>query len=129
MKVLVLNSGSSSIKCEVFDMQAFTSLASGTLDDIGTRGGHLVHRVRHPSGEVAPLEGLVMGTHSGDVDPGAILYLLRDAGMAADDVDAALRTHGGLEGLCGDSDIREVLRRAALGDADAALAHPRRPGR
>lgn len=301
MKVLVLNSGSSSIKYEVFDARAFTSLASGVLDDIGARGGHLVHRVRRASGEVVevtepaqqvdhqrglervftvlgqsgtiarpeellaiahrvvhggerfgvhalvddgvveaireciplaplhnpanlagielarrmypqvpqvavfdtgfhrtmpahayryaipaelyarngvrrygfhgtshhyvarraalllgrtlqsldlvtlhlgngasaaaihhgrsvdtsmgmtPLEGLVMGTRSGDLDPGAVLHLVR-AGIRPDDLDAALRLHGGLEGLCGDSDMREVLRRAQRGDPDATLA-------
>lgn len=302
MKVLVLNSGSSSIKYEVFDMRAFTSMASGILDDIGARGGRLVHRVLSASGDVeevtepaevadhhrglervvsvlrhsgtiagpddllaiahrvvhggerfgvsalvddavveairesiplaplhnpanlmgievarrlyprvpqvavfdtgfhrtlpahayryaipaelyarhgvrrygfhgtshhyvarraaqllgrplasldlvtlhlgngasataihhgrsvdtsmgmTPLEGLVMGTRCGDIDPGAVLHLVRDASMRVDDVDAALRLHGGLEGLCGDGDMREVLRRVAGGDAEAALA-------
>ena len=71
---------------------------------------------------MTPLEGLVMGTRSGDLDPGAILHLLRDAGLPPGDLDAALRLHGGLRGLCGESDMREVLRRAAQADADAALA-------
>lgn len=71
---------------------------------------------------MTPLEGLVMGTRSGDVDPGAILHLLGAAGLRPEEVEAALRLHGGLEGLCGASDMREVLRRAADGDPDADLA-------
>jgi acetate kinase len=70
---------------------------------------------------VTPLEGLVMGTRSGDVDP-AIPFILARAGMSADDVDALLNRDSGLKGVCGDNDMREIHRRAAAGDADAALA-------
>jgi acetate kinase len=71
---------------------------------------------------LTPLEGLVMGTRSGDLDPGAILYLARQCGMSVDEIDAALNGESGLEGLCGVSDLRDVLQREAAGDPRARLA-------
>ena len=68
-----------------------------------------------------PLDGLVMATRSGTVDPGALLHLVRQ-GATADELDDALERRGGLLGLSGASDMREVLARRAAGDADAVLA-------
>ena len=69
-----------------------------------------------------PLEGLVMGTRSGDIDAAAVLHLQRQAGLSVDAVDTLLNRESGLLGLCGDSDMRGVLRRAEDGDARAAEA-------
>jgi len=69
-----------------------------------------------------PLEGLVMATRSGDVDPGAVLYLMRHAEMAEPELTDGLDRKGGLLALAGTSDMREVLRRVAEGDARARLA-------
>ncbi|WP_068926439.1 acetate/propionate family kinase [Planobispora rosea] len=71
---------------------------------------------------MTPLEGLVMGTRSGDLDPGVILHLGRSAGMSLDEIDTLLNRCSGMLGLCGDNDMREVERRAAAGDPDAELA-------
>lgn len=71
---------------------------------------------------LSPLEGLVMGTRCGDVDPGVLLYLQRSGGFTVDDLDDLLEHHSGLMGLCGDRDMRDVLRRRAAGEPDAALA-------
>jgi len=71
---------------------------------------------------LTPLEGLVMGTRSGDIDPGALLYLARTAGMSVDDLDALLNQRSGLRGLAGVGDMREVLSRRAAGDRAATLA-------
>ncbi|MDH6112852.1 acetate kinase [Kitasatospora sp. MAP12-15] len=71
---------------------------------------------------LTPLEGLVMGTRSGDVDPGVIFHLHRVGGLSVDEIDDLLNRQSGLQGLCGDNDMREVLRRADEGDADAELA-------
>ncbi|MDH6133121.1 acetate kinase [Kitasatospora sp. MAA4] len=71
---------------------------------------------------LTPLEGLVMGTRSGDVDPGVIFHLHRVGGLSVDEIDDLLNRRSGLLGLCGDNDMREVLRRAAEGDAEAELA-------
>ncbi|UCM90570.1 acetate kinase [Streptomyces marincola] len=71
---------------------------------------------------LTPLEGLVMGTRSGDTDPAVVFHLARVAGMDVADIDALLNQRSGLVGLCGDNDMREVLRRRAEGDAEAGLA-------
>lgn len=56
-----------------------------------------------------PLEGLVMGTRCGDIDPAIVLYMQRDLGMSRDKVDEILNKKSGLLGLCGSSDIRNIL--------------------
>jgi acetate kinase len=69
-----------------------------------------------------PLDGLVMATRSGSVDPGLVLWLVTDAKMPAAEVSQSLEGRSGLAGLAGTSDMREVLSRASSGDADAVLA-------
>jgi acetate kinase len=70
-----------------------------------------------------PLEGLVMGSRSGSVDPGLLLYLLRQPGASVDSLDALLNHRSGLRGLSGRSaDLREVLRARRDGDRAAGLA-------
>lgn len=71
---------------------------------------------------LTPLEGLVMGTRSGDVDPSLHAYLARTSDLTPADVDTALNTSSGLLGLTGANDLREVWRAADHGDADALLA-------
>jgi acetate kinase len=71
---------------------------------------------------LSPLEGLVMGTRSGDIDPAIVFHLTRNAGLSVDEVDHLLNHRSGLLGLCGANDMREVLRRRAAGDAAATLA-------
>ncbi|GAA2265777.1 acetate kinase [Kitasatospora cystarginea] len=71
---------------------------------------------------LTPLEGLVMGTRSGDVDPGVVFHLHRVGGLSIDEIDDLLNRRSGLLGLCGDNDMREIMRRAEDGDADAGLA-------
>lgn len=70
---------------------------------------------------LTPLEGLVMGTRSGDIDPGAILHLLRQ-GMSVADVDGLLNQRSGLYGFTGSNDFRDVREAAAAGDPAASLA-------
>lgn len=82
------------------------------------RGGRCVDT----SMGLTPLEGLVMGTRSGDLDPAVIFHLMRVAGMSADDIDTLLNKKSGLVGLCGDNDMREIRRRVDEGDEQAALA-------
>ncbi|MFJ9416312.1 acetate kinase [Streptomyces sp. NPDC101227] len=71
---------------------------------------------------LTPLEGLVMGTRSGDIDPAVTFHLKRVAGMDEDEVDALLNKKSGLIGLCGDNDMREIRRRIDEGDKRAELA-------
>jgi acetate kinase len=68
-----------------------------------------------------PLDGLVMATRSGSVDPGLVLWLEEHAHMPSAELAATLETRSGLAGLAGTSDMREVLSRAAAGDARAVL--------
>ena len=69
-----------------------------------------------------PLEGLVMATRSGSVDPGLLLWLQRHAGLSAEEIADALEHHSGLRGLAGTSDMRAVLGAAEAEDAQALLA-------
>jgi acetate kinase len=69
-----------------------------------------------------PLEGLVMATRSGSVDPGLVLWLMERTGMPERELSAALEHESGLLGLAGTSDMREVLARAGAGDTPAGTA-------
>jgi acetate kinase len=69
-----------------------------------------------------PLEGLVMATRSGSVDPGLVLWLEDHAGLARAEIADALEHRSGLLGLAGTADMRVVLERADAGDAAASLA-------
>ncbi|MCF3134633.1 acetate kinase [Streptomyces olivochromogenes] len=82
------------------------------------RGGRCVDT----SMGLTPLEGLVMGTRSGDLDPAVIFHLQRVGGMSMDEIDTLLNKGSGLFGLCGDNDMREIGRRIDEGDEAARLA-------
>ena len=71
---------------------------------------------------LTPLEGLVMGTRSGDLDPALIFHVARQSGASLDEIDKALSSRSGLEGLCGSADLRDVLARERDGDERAAIA-------
>ncbi len=69
-----------------------------------------------------PLEGLVMATRSGSVDPGMLLWLLEREGLSAQELAEALEQRSGLRGLCGTADMRELLARVDSEDPRAQLA-------
>ena len=69
-----------------------------------------------------PLEGLVMATRSGSVDPGLLLWLLERERLDIAEMSAALEHEGGLLALAGTADMREVLARADAGDDEARVA-------
>jgi len=71
---------------------------------------------------LSPLEGLVMGTRSGDIDPAVIGHVAAATGQSEADVLGELIRSSGLLGLCGVSDVREITARIAAGDAIADLA-------
>jgi len=72
---------------------------------------------------MTPMEGLVMGTRSGDLDPGVISYLWRSAGMGIDEIETMLNRHSGMLGLAGESDFRALHASIAAGDEAAQLAY------
>ena len=71
---------------------------------------------------LTPLEGLVMGTRSGDIDPAVLVQLSRRAHLSIDDLDDLLNKRSGLLGLAGKSDMRDILAGVEAGDAEATLA-------
>lgn len=72
---------------------------------------------------LTPMEGLVMGTRSGDIDAGIVMYLWREAGMSVEDIETMLNRRSGVRGLGGEIDFRELHRRIDAGDAAARLAY------
>ncbi|MGC4938720.1 acetate/propionate family kinase [Kribbella sp. DT2] len=82
------------------------------------RGGRSVET----SMGMTPLEGLVMGTRSGDLDPAVHGHLVRELGWSVDEIDKALNSKAGLKGLAGENDFRELSRLRDSGDANAQLA-------
>jgi acetate kinase len=71
---------------------------------------------------LTPLEGLVMGTRCGDMDPAIIFYLARETSLGIDELDALLNRRSGLRGICGDNDMRAIIQREGKGDHRAQLA-------
>ncbi len=71
---------------------------------------------------MTPLEGLVMGTRSGDIDPAVLLHLQRVGGYDTAALDDLLNRSSGLKGLGGHSDMRDLIGAAERGDEGAALA-------
>jgi acetate kinase len=72
---------------------------------------------------LTPLEGLVMGTRSGDIDAGVIGYLCRTAEMSVDDVESMLNHQSGMQGLAGERDFRRLHEMIEFGDTSAQLAY------
>src|SRR3990172_6178445 len=72
---------------------------------------------------LTPLEGLMVGTRSGDLDPSIVIHLCRDRGLSLEQVDDMLNRQSGLKGLSGiSSDFRMVAEAANKGDTRALLA-------
>ena len=72
---------------------------------------------------MTPLEGLVMGTRSGDLDPGVLLHVMREEGWSLDEMDRVLNRESGLKGLSGvGNDMRDIEQRASEGDERCRMA-------
>lgn len=82
------------------------------------RGGRSVET----SMGLTPLEGLVMGTRCGDIDPAVVFHLSRVAGMSTDEIDVLLNRRSGMLGLCGRTDMRDVHAAEQAGDEAARTA-------
>ena len=79
-------------------------------------------KCRDTSMGLTPLEGLIMGTRCGDLDPAILFYLGRETGMNMDELDKLLNKQSGLKGICGENDMRSITQSAARGDNRAQLA-------
>ena len=79
------------------------------------------HSIDHTLG-FGPVTGLIMGTRSGDIDPSVILYLINSLGYNAEKVSTLLQKESGMLGLTGYSELRDIEREAANGNADCQLA-------
>jgi acetate kinase len=71
---------------------------------------------------MTPLEGLVMGTRSGDVDPALPFFLADHLKMSLKEIDKLLNKDSGLKGICGTNDMREVMEKAKSGEERAKIA-------
>ncbi|MBX8996724.1 acetate kinase [Corynebacterium testudinoris] len=83
------------------------------------KGGHAIDT----SMGMTPLAGLVMGTRSGDIDPGIIFHLYRTAGLSIDEIDTMLNRQSGIKGLSGVNDFRALREMIDNGDTDAWSAY------
>ena len=72
---------------------------------------------------LTPLEGLVMGTRSGDIDASIVGYLHREAEMSVDDIESMLNQHSGMLGRAGERDFRRLQQMIESGDSSAQLAY------
>jgi len=71
---------------------------------------------------MTPLEGLLMGTRSGDLDPSILFHLAEFFNMSVGEIHDLLNQQSGLKGICGENDMREILKKKAAGDRLATLA-------
>lgn len=71
---------------------------------------------------LTPLEGLIMGTRSGDIDPAIHAFLAEQEGLSLARIDSLLNKESGLKGICGSADLRDIEQKAADGDESARLA-------
>lgn len=71
---------------------------------------------------LTPLPGLVMGTRSGDIDPGVVFYLSETLGYSLKEIKRLLNKQSGLKGLANDNDMRDITQRAQQGEEEAQLA-------
>lgn len=71
---------------------------------------------------MTPLGGVMMGTRSGDLDPGILIYIAEQKGCSMAELDRVLQKQSGLKGICGSNDMRDIHARAATGDKRACLA-------
>jgi acetate kinase len=71
---------------------------------------------------LTPLEGLMMGTRSGDIDPALHFFMMRQAGLSSEEMEKSLNSQSGLKGICGLNDMREIIDEAGKGNDRAKLA-------
>jgi acetate kinase len=103
---------------EITDLRQIVLHLGNGASAAAIRNGHPVDT----SMGFTPLEGLVMGTRTGDIDAAVVVYLARNAGLSIDEIDDLLNRRSGMKGLTGHNDMREVHRLVDAGDESARLA-------
>lgn len=103
---------------ELNQLNAITLHLGNGASVSAVRNGHSVDT----SMGLTPLEGLMMGTRSGDIDPAVLFYLARKEGLGIEELDRILNKESGLKGICGNNDMRAVNQMAHEGNEQAQLA-------
>ena len=107
------------LRADLRDLKIITCHLGNGCSVAAVEGGRSVET----SMGMTPLEGLVMGTRSGDLDAGVLLHLMRAEGLDVDELDTLLNRESGLSGLSGvGNDLRDIEARAADGDEGCRLA-------
>lgn len=107
------------LKMEASEVNQITLHLGNGASASAVRGGEAVDT----SMGLTPLAGLVMGTRTGDIDPGIIFHLERSTDMKVDEIDNLLNRKSGLKGMAGVNDFRELQELIDQGDEDAKLAY------
>ncbi|HSN44681.1 MAG TPA: acetate kinase, partial [Propionibacteriaceae bacterium] len=102
---------------DLADLRTITCHLGNGASVSAIKGGHAIDT----SMGLTPLQGLVMGTRSGDIDPGIHAFLSRELGMGLDEVDTLLNKKSGMLGLTGFTDMRDIEARMNEGDHRAKL--------
>ncbi len=113
MEILVLKLGSSSIKFNAISLHLENGSSAAAIQkgkSVDTSMG------------LTPLEGLIMGTRCGDIDPTVVEYTVQCANKSLEEVMKILNHESGLKGICGDNDARNIEARKEKGDKEAKLA-------
>jgi acetate kinase len=106
------------LHCQAESLNLITLHLGNGASAAAIRSGHCVDT----SMGFTPLEGLIMGTRSGDIDPAILFYINQQTGADMQQLESALNKDSGLKGICGVNDMREIQRLAETGDAEARLA-------
>jgi acetate kinase len=106
------------LQCPAESLNLITLHLGNGSSAAAIRAGHCVDT----SMGFTPLEGLIMGTRCGDIDPAILFYIGKQTGADMDQLESALNKESGLKGLCGVNDMREIQRLAETGDTAAELA-------
>jgi acetate kinase len=114
----VANKAAELVRMELRYMNVITVHLGNGCSMAAVEGGRCIDT----SMGMTPLEGLVMGTRSGDIDPAIIFHLNHELGMALPEINKLLNNESGLKAFTGVNDMREVEKRMDQGDAAAALA-------
>ena len=115
----VSNLAAQAMNCELRDLRIISCHLGNGASICAIEYGRSVET----SMGLTPLEGLVMGSRAGDIDPGILLHIAREEGMSMDELDKILNKDSGLKGLSSHSnDMRDIIDKAATGDEDCRLA-------